>query len=204
MSHSTEPVMRKQRKIRLKCMSSFPFDIHKPYARKQRKYVVSEFFVFRKIALGTYLGLMLSSCTVACLDADDLRTVDVTFITIVRRDSRLRVFGRCRLGFVKAQSICNSVAGLDLVFPEHMRIQVQSSQRAKRTHNLLLLKTAHLRCFIIFLNIKPHLVRQRLVKQLVVNVNIPRPVCRIFVYRDVLDQFKSHFTSQLGNVSIFL
>ena len=150
------------------------------------------------------MGLTLSSRTVACLDADDIRTVDVIFITIVCRDSRLRIFRRCRLGLVKAQSISNSVAGLDLVLSEHMGIQVQSSQRAKRTHNLLLLKTAHLRCFIILLNIKSHLVRQRLINQLVVNVNIPRPVCRIFVYRDVLDQFKSHFTSQLGNVSIFL
>ena len=183
---------------------SNPVRVTKSYARKQRKYVVSEFFIFLKIALGTYLGLMLSSRTVACLDADDLRTVDVTFITIVRRDSRLRIFRRCRFGIVKAQSICNSVAGLDLVFSEHMRIQVQSSQRAKRTHNLLLLKTAHLRCFIILLNIKSHLVRQRLIKQLVVNMNIPRAVCRIFVYRDVLDQLQCHFTSQLGNVSIFL
>ena len=95
--------------------------------------------------------------------------------------------------------ICFSLRHLKFV-----NIDRHCSQRAKRTHNLLLLKTAHLRCFIILLNIKSHLVRQRLVKQLVVNVNIPRSVCRIFVYRDVLDQFKSHFTSQLGNVCIFL
>ena len=69
---------------------------------------------------------MLSSRTVACLDADDIRTVDVIFITIVCRDSRLRIFRRCRLGLVKAQSISNSVAGLDLVLSEHMGIQVQS------------------------------------------------------------------------------
>ena len=64
-------------------MGSNPVRVTKSYARKQRNIAVSEFFILLKIDDGTYLGLMLSSRTVPCLDADYLRTVDVTFITIV-------------------------------------------------------------------------------------------------------------------------
>ncbi len=120
------PISRQVRKCEK--FNSIPVRVTIQQSRKQRNIAVSEFFIFLKIALGTYLGLMLSSRTVACLDADYLRTVDVTFITNVCRDSRLRIFRRCRFGIVKAQSICNCVAGLDLILSEHMRIQVQSSQ----------------------------------------------------------------------------
>lgn len=92
-------------------------------------------------------------------------------------------FGRAV--FVR-QNVCHHASHLVPCFLEVMGVRRQSSQRIKRTHILLLIKTAHSRDFIILLNFKPHLVRQRLVQQLVVNVNIPRPVSRIFVNGDVL------------------
>ena len=108
-------------------MGSIPVRVTKLYARKQRNIAVPEFFIFRKIALGTYLGLMLSSRTVPCLDADDLRTIDVTFITIVCRDSRLGVFRRSRLGgLVEVKRVGDSIAGSDLVLSEHMTVKIQS------------------------------------------------------------------------------
>ena len=119
------------------------------------------------------------------------------------------LFGKSLLVCLKAFSgglypLFEHILRLGLSQLELMSVDLHRSQCYKRTHILLLLKTAHSRDFIILLNFKPQLVRQRLIKQLIVNVNIPRPVSRIFVNGDVLDQLQAHLAGKLGNVCIFL
>ena len=178
---------------------------HQCQAHKARIYAVCKLFFLSENSLGPYLGLIVSSRAAVSLDTNDPCTVAVTFITIIICSDRVWLGRGCRLrGFVKVECICHSVTSFDLVLSEHMAVKIQSSQCYKRTHILLLLKTAHSRGFIICVDLQPHFVRQRLVQQLVVNVNISRSVSRIFVNGDVLYHFKSHLPSQLGNVCIFL